>query len=51
MRRLEIIKQLFGFLWRRRKLWFYPLILLLVILGVIVVLGETSVLAPLVYPF
>jgi len=33
----------------RKKYWLMPVIIVLVVLGVIVVLGENSVIAPFIY--
>lgn len=51
MNRFEIIKEFWHFLMKKKKYWMVPLVLLILILGLVLVLGEGSVLAPLVYPF
>lgn len=49
MEKLSIIKQLFYFLWRQKKYWLIPIIMLLVLLIILVVMGENSVVAPFIY--
>lgn len=40
---------IWDFLKVRKKWWLGPLLLLLLLLGLLIVLGESSVLAPLIY--
>jgi competence protein ComGC len=49
MQRYEIIKQLFAFLKKEKKFWLYPIIIVLILLGILIVLGESSVVAPFIY--
>ena len=49
MSKRSTIWQLFRFLNVQRKYWLYPLVIVFVILGVLIVLGESSVVAPLIY--
>ena len=46
---LELLKDLFGYMRERKKLWLAPLVLLLVLLGALIVLTQGSVLAPFIY--
>jgi hypothetical protein len=46
---LELIKDLWGFLKQRKKLWMAPIIGIMVILGALLVLTQGSALAPFVY--
>jgi hypothetical protein len=47
----ELIVELWAFLKYRKKLWLLPIILLMVLLGALMILTQTSALAPLLYPF
>jgi hypothetical protein len=49
MSRLSIFKELWGLLRHNKKYWLLPIIVVLVLLGVILVLAEKSVIAPLIY--
>jgi hypothetical protein len=49
MEKLKIIKQLFVFLWKQKKFWLMPIILVLILLIILVVMGENSVVAPFIY--
>jgi hypothetical protein len=44
-----ILKELFGYLLRNKKWWLIPVIVLLVLLGLIIVLGQTTALGPFIY--
>jgi hypothetical protein len=46
---LELLKDLWLFMRERKKLWLAPIIILLVLVGLFVVLSQSSVLAPLLY--
>jgi len=46
---LEFLKELLEFLSHRKKLWLLPLIILFLIIGILVILTEGSVVAPLIY--
>lgn len=47
----ELIGELWDFLKYRKKLWLLPIILLMVLLGGLMILTQSSALAPLLYPF
>lgn len=51
MEKLRASREVVGFLRKRKKYWLAPLLLLLVFLGIVIVLGESSALGPFVYPF
>lgn len=51
MSKINTIKQFGQFLLKKKKYWLIPLVIVILILGVIMVLGEGSVFAPLIYPF
>jgi len=46
---LSFLKEFFDFLKERKKYWLFPIIIVLAIFGVLIVLGEGSVVAPLIY--
>ncbi len=45
---MEFLKDLFLFMKERKKIWLVPIVLLLVLLGLVIVLGSGSALAPVV---
>jgi Family of unknown function (DUF5989) len=45
----ELIRDLWEFLKYRKKLWLLPILLLMVLLGAVMVLTQSSALAPLIY--
>lgn len=50
MTSVRVLGQLWGFLKERKKWWLLPIVLVLLVVGVALVLAETSVLGPLIYP-
>lgn len=46
---MDTLKDLFLFLKQRKKFWLFPVIMLLVLLGAMLVLGQGSMLAPFIY--
>ncbi len=46
---MEILKDLWAFMKERKKFWLAPMIIVLIILGLIIVLGGSSAIAPFVY--
>jgi len=47
----QLLKEFLVFLKQEKKWWLIPLVILLVLLGVVLIFGSTSALAPLMYPF
>jgi len=47
---METLKELFQFLWRKKKFWLIPLILIILIIGFLIVLSASSAVAPFIYP-
>jgi Family of unknown function (DUF5989) len=45
----ELLKDLWQFMRERKKLWLAPVIILLVLVGLFILLSQSSVLAPLIY--
>lgn len=46
---LDFLKDLWGFMRERKKYWLLPLIITLVLLGALIVLSQSSVIAPFIY--
>lgn len=46
---MEFLKDLWMFMRERKKFWLAPLIIVLLLLGLLIVLGGSSALAPFVY--
>jgi hypothetical protein len=46
---MSILKELFIFMKQEKKYWLWPLIIILVLLGSLIVLAEGSALAPFIY--
>lgn len=46
---MELLKDLWLFLKERKKFWLLPIILVLLILGVLIVFGGSSAIAPFIY--
>jgi hypothetical protein len=46
---MEFLRELFRFLLSRKKLWLFPLILVMVVLGGLLILAKGSVVAPFIY--
>ena len=47
--KLKVIRLFFTFLKEKKIYWLYPIIITLILLGVLIFLGEGSVLAPFIY--
>ncbi|MEN8221938.1 MAG: DUF5989 family protein [Acidobacteriota bacterium] len=47
--KLEIIKEIFEFLIKRKKYWLIPVVVILLLIGVIIALTEGSAIAPFIY--
>jgi len=46
---MEFLKDLMQFMLQRKKFWLAPIILVLILLGVLIVIGAGSPLAPFIY--
>ena len=46
---MSFIKEFWEFLKERKKYWLFPIIIVLVIFGGLIVLGQGSVIAPFIY--
>lgn len=49
MGRLSVIKELWEFLKFNKRWWLAPIIFLLLLLGLLIILSESSALAPFIY--
>ena len=49
MAKIQIMMQFFAFLKERKKVWLIPFFIVLFLLSVIIILGETTALAPFIY--
>lgn len=46
---LDFLKDIWAFMKERKKYWLLPLIITLVLLGALIVLSQSSVIAPFIY--
>ncbi len=46
---IELISDLWMFLKERKKFWMLPIIIFLMVIGFMIILGESSVIAPFIY--
>ena len=46
---MEMIKELWAFLRARKKYWLWPVFLMMLLLGVLIVLAQGSAIAPFIY--
>jgi len=46
---METLKDLWDFLKERKKFWLVPIIIVLLLIGVLVVIGGSSAIAPFIY--
>ena len=46
---MSFIKELWAFLRTRKKYWLWPIVIVMVLLGVLIVLAEGSAVAPFIY--
>jgi hypothetical protein len=47
--KLQILKEVFEFLMKKKKYWLIPVIIILVLIGLLIVLSEGSFIAPFIY--
>ena len=47
--KMELLKDLWGYLKVRKKFWLLPLIIVLLLIGLLVVLSSSSAIAPFIY--
>jgi len=46
---IELIKEIIVFLYKKKKLWLLPIVLVMLILGGLLIFSQTSVVAPFIY--
>jgi Family of unknown function (DUF5989) len=46
---MSIIKELWAFLRARKKFWLWPIFLMMLVLGALIVLAQGSAVAPFIY--
>lgn len=46
---MSFIKDLWAFMKARKKFWLLPIILIMLLLGTVIVLGQGSAIAPFIY--
>ena len=46
---LSFIREMWGFLRKRKKFWLLPLLLVMALLGVLIVIAQGSAVAPFIY--
>jgi hypothetical protein len=44
-----ILKEFFEFMWKRKKLWMIPVIIVLLLIAVLIFLTQGSAIAPFIY--
>jgi hypothetical protein len=49
VRRFGIAGELLSFFWNNKRWWMLPIITVILVLGVVLVLGQSSVIAPFIY--
>jgi hypothetical protein len=49
LRRFGIAGELLAFFWGNKRWWMVPIIIVLLLVGVLVVLAQSSVIAPFIY--
>ena len=47
--RLGIARDLLGFFWRRKVWWMTPLVLVILVCGLLVILGQSSAISAFIY--
>ncbi len=46
---LSFIREMWGFLRKRKKFWLLPVLLIMALLGVLIVMAQGSAIAPFIY--
>ena len=46
---MSLIRELWAFLRQRKKFWLIPIVLMMLVLGALLILAQTSALAPFIY--
>ncbi|HEV2176109.1 MAG TPA: DUF5989 family protein [Terriglobia bacterium] len=48
-RRFGIAGELLSFFWRNKRWWVLPMVVVLLLMGVLLILAQSSVIAPFIY--
>jgi len=48
-RRFGIAGELLSFFWNNKRWWMLPIVTIILVLGVVLILGQSSVIAPFIY--
>jgi hypothetical protein len=48
--KFSIILELFDFLWARRLWWLIPMVAVLLLIGILMIITQSSAIAPFIYP-
>jgi hypothetical protein len=46
---MEFLKEFWDFLRKRKKLWLFPIVITMIILGGLLILAQGSIIAPFIY--
>ena len=46
---MNLVKEFFQFAWKNKKLWLFPIILILLLLGIFIIFFEGAAVAPFIY--
>ncbi len=49
LERLQIIKDLFAFLWQEKSWWLLPIVAVLILLSILIIITGNSVITPFIY--
>lgn len=47
----KVVREIGTYIWEGRKFWLIPIVAALLLVGILVVVSETSPLSPFIYPF
>lgn len=50
-KRFYLLSDLWAFMRERKKWWLLPIVIILLLVGVLIVLGQSSALSPFIYAF
>lgn len=45
----KVIKSMFTFIKEKKHYWLYPIIIVFIVIGILILLGEGSAIAPFIY--
>jgi Family of unknown function (DUF5989) len=48
--RLGIMRDLFAFFWSNKRWWLVPMLIILFVVGILIILAQSSAIAPFIYP-